>query len=171
VAASLAFRPSWPPEAVARLALVAGLAAVDVAGEQAALKWPNDLVVGDRKVGGLLAEAAGGVVVIGLGLNLYWPDPMVGAGALHAVDPGPEAAVSLAEAWSAALLGRAECDPEHWGRDEYAARCVTIGTEITWEPDGRGRAVGVSAEGGLEVDVGAGRVVLHGGEVRRVRTA
>ena len=47
------------------------------------LKWPNDLMVGGRKLGGILAEpcrparagATGPAVVVGLGLNVGWPPP------------------------------------------------------------------------------------------------
>jgi len=62
-------------------AAVALRAAVhEVAGVRAEVKWPNDLVVGDRKLAGLLAEAdltAGGdvdAVVIGAGCNVQWTD-------------------------------------------------------------------------------------------------
>jgi len=34
------------------------------------LKWPNDLLIGDRKVAGLLVEAKSGGVIIGIGLNI-----------------------------------------------------------------------------------------------------
>jgi len=55
--------------------LAAGVAATEtvaeVAGFQARLKWPNDLVVDDRKLAGILAEADGtGGVVVGMGLNI-----------------------------------------------------------------------------------------------------
>src|SRR5947208_2273673 len=44
-----------------------------VAGVAPDLKWPNDLLVGDRKLGGVLAEAEGAAIVVGLGLNVNWP--------------------------------------------------------------------------------------------------
>ncbi len=67
-------------------AIAVGLAALEAcaasAGLDAGLKWPNDLVVADRKLGGILAETDGHVdddgttaVVVGLGLNLSWPGP------------------------------------------------------------------------------------------------
>ena len=65
-----------PPAATepAQLSLVAGLAtaaAVDhEAGVSALVKWPNDVLVGGRKVAGILLEAAGGVVVCGIGINV-----------------------------------------------------------------------------------------------------
>ena len=57
--------------------VAAALAAIDAVdshcGFRPRLKWPNDLVVGDRKLAGLLAEAAGtGAIVVGMGLNVDW---------------------------------------------------------------------------------------------------
>jgi BirA family biotin operon repressor/biotin-[acetyl-CoA-carboxylase] ligase len=45
-------------------------AVTEVAGFTPELKWPNDLVVGDRKLAGLLAERDGDAVVVGAGLNV-----------------------------------------------------------------------------------------------------
>lgn len=171
VAASLAFEPGWPVESLPVIALVAGLAARDAVGGDAALKWPNDVMAEGRKVGGVLVEADGGLVVAGLGVNLWWPDPLDGAGALFPSDPGPEAADWMAEHWADRLLERAAAGPGDWGRREYAERCLTLGTEVTWEPDGSGTAVGIDPGGGLVVAVGDGETVLRSGEVGRVRPA
>ena len=38
----------------------------------AGIKWPNDVVVADRKLAGILAEKVGDVVVVGMGLNVHW---------------------------------------------------------------------------------------------------
>jgi BirA family biotin operon repressor/biotin-[acetyl-CoA-carboxylase] ligase len=58
--------------------VAAALAAIDAVdqhcGFRARLKWPNDLVVGDRKLAGLLAEAAPGLIVVGMGLNVEWTE-------------------------------------------------------------------------------------------------
>src|SRR3990172_3487586 len=59
VAASLAWEPGWPDAAAARLSLVAGLAAADTLGDAIGLKWPNDLMRGEAKVGGILTERFG----------------------------------------------------------------------------------------------------------------
>lgn len=71
---SLLFRPlPHPPHRVAWLvALAARRAAAHVAGVDARLKWPNDLLVGEAKLAGLLAQVAGDAVVVGLGLNVGW---------------------------------------------------------------------------------------------------
>ena len=56
--------------------LLTGVAVVDAvratAGIDATLKWPNDVLVGERKLGGILAEVAApdAVIVVGLGLNV-----------------------------------------------------------------------------------------------------
>src|SRR5580704_5288847 len=56
------------------LPLLAGVAVASavrtVATVDAQLKWPNDILVGPAKLGGILAEAAGDAVVIGIGLNV-----------------------------------------------------------------------------------------------------
>lgn len=76
---SVLLRPVLAPDRLALLTLAAGVAmteaVADVSGVTAGLKWPNDLVVRDRKLAGLLAEAdlgEGGAraVVVGVGCNL-----------------------------------------------------------------------------------------------------
>lgn len=56
------------------LPLLAGVALREavhrIAEVDAALKWPNDLLVGDAKCAGILAEVAGDAVVLGIGLNV-----------------------------------------------------------------------------------------------------
>ena len=69
---SVLLRPQVPPERVHLLTLAAALSLIDgLPGVDARLKWPNDVVVGDRKLAGILAEADGnGAIVIGMGVNL-----------------------------------------------------------------------------------------------------
>lgn len=169
LAASLAFDPGWQPDRLPVLTLVAGLAVLDVLPSTVALKWPNDVVLADRKAGGILTEASDGVVLVGLGLNVAWEDPPDGMAALHGGDPGVEHARSVAERWAAALLERVASGPGSWGRDEYLARCTTIGRAITWQPDGSGTAIGVDEDGALLVDQGGRVVAIRSGAVREVR--
>jgi len=76
---SLVFRPPLAPDRVQQLTMICGLAVVDAiaatTGLQAGLKWPNDVLVGGRKVGGILSEVelrGEGVdfAVVGIGLNV-----------------------------------------------------------------------------------------------------
>lgn len=170
VAVSLAWEPDWPESALARLSLVAGLAAMDVIGAEGGLKWPNDVVVAGGKAGGILTERFGNLVVAGLGLNLYWPQPPPGITALEDIDPGDEAARGAGQAWARRVLERAAAGPDLWGHAEYVARCVTLGEDISWEPAGQGTAIGITLEGGLVVRTADREVVLTSGAVRLVRT-
>lgn len=61
-------RVLWP-----RLSLVAGVAvakSLELAGLAPEIKWPNDVLIGGRKVCGILVEAEGDFVVVGVGLNV-----------------------------------------------------------------------------------------------------
>lgn len=169
LAATLAFRPGWDPEGFPLITLIAGLAVLDVLPERVSLDWPNDVMVGDDKAGGILTEADDGLVRVGLGLNVHWASPPPGMTALHDEDPGVRHARSVAERWAIALLARVERGPDDWGREEYVPRCRTLGRDVTWEPGGLGRATGIAADGALVVDTGGAAIALHAGEVRRVR--
>jgi len=151
--------------------LMIGLAVRDAVSEifgvETGLKWPNDLVTVWGKVGGILVEADSEVVVCGCGVNLWWLEPPEGAAGLVPEDPGPDAARSLAESWAGRALLRFE-SPD-WERDEYRQACVTVGSEVAWDPGGTGLAVDVAADGGLVVETVSGRVTLHSGEVRLAR--
>ena len=76
---SLIFRPPLAPDQVQQLTMVCGLAVVDAiaatTGLQAGLKWPNDILVGSNKVGGILSEVEFrgervDYAVVGIGLNV-----------------------------------------------------------------------------------------------------
>jgi len=78
IAVSVVLRPALPPERLGVLAMLAGVAVVEavyeVAGAACALKWPNDVMVGERKLGGILVESsltssAVSYAVLGIGLN------------------------------------------------------------------------------------------------------
>lgn len=57
------------------LSLALGVAAAQACGRGVRLKWPNDLLLGERKLGGILVEVTAGKAVCGIGVNLSWaPD-------------------------------------------------------------------------------------------------
>jgi len=81
--ASVLLRPELTPAHLPLVPLVAGLAAADairsVSGLDIDLRWPNDLLIGPRKTGGILVEAqseanAVAFVVIGIGINVHHRD-------------------------------------------------------------------------------------------------
>jgi len=148
------------------LSLMAGIAAVR-SMEGTRLKWPNDLVVDDLKIGGILVERSGAVSVAGIGVNLWWPDSPEGIGALSETDPGPAAHVEFGALWAAELIHL--LDGDGWPRDEYREVCVTLGREITWEPEGAGVAMDISNEGELIVERDGDRHAIGSGAIRHVR--
>src|SRR5215469_2657324 len=86
--ASVLLRPGCEADDVHLCTGVVALAAADAcaeaAGVEPVLKWPNDLLVGEAKLAGVLAEAEFdgtrlSAVVVGIGLNVAWPGP-AGAG-------------------------------------------------------------------------------------------
>ena len=92
---SLLVRPAAvPPARRGWLPLLAGVAVASavtaVTGVQTRLKWPNDVLAGPAKLGGILAEATGDAVVVGVGLNVS-AEP----GELPPPGPGGLAATSL----------------------------------------------------------------------------
>ncbi len=168
LAASLGVRPHWPPSSWPLLTLVAGVAALRALGDPGrdmTLKWPNDVMRGPLKLGGLLTEASGDTVVAGWGANLFWPDAPAGTGALFDSDPGPEAGVEIAERWVEEFLPLLAGEPVDWPGEEYRRRCSTLGRAITWVPDGSGTAVGISPDGGLVVETDTGLRTLTSGAV------
>ena len=73
VLVSVLLRPAVEPARLPELSLVAGGAVAeaiaDVTGIDPAIKFPNDVLVGGRKVAGILAESSEGRVVLGVGVN------------------------------------------------------------------------------------------------------
>jgi BirA family biotin operon repressor/biotin-[acetyl-CoA-carboxylase] ligase len=57
------------------LSLAAGVAAAEACGSGVRLKWPNDLLLGGAKLGGILVEATPSKAICGIGINLTWSPP------------------------------------------------------------------------------------------------
>jgi BirA family transcriptional regulator, biotin operon repressor / biotin---[acetyl-CoA-carboxylase] ligase len=139
----------------------------DVAGVQAELKWPNDLVVGDRKLAGILAERDGDALVVGAGCNVNW-DSFPPELATTATACNQEAGREVdREALLVGFLGRLEAalDAGDGVVGEYRARLATRGRRVRVHPvrgdDLVGMATGVTDDGALVVrdDTGADHVV------------
>lgn len=155
------------------VALRVGLAVAAVVGDlgaRAALKWPNDVLLEDRKLAGILCEArsaAGrGWIAIGVGLNVHGPLPVeVGQHgiALEEVIAGVrrvqvlELLVPRLHALSSApALSADECE-------EYGTRDWLAGRELRRPV--AGRAIGVDVDGALLIATGRGRERVLAGSV------
>jgi len=155
------------------LAVCDACESVAAAGTECRVKWPNDIWLGERKLGGVLIEARPPEwAVIGIGVNLAvepeqfpaelrWPAVSLGGGVT---------AERLRGAVDAAL-GDWVAAPAERVRAEFGRRDALAGREIGWrggpaEGGRRGTAVGIDERGNLLVrTAGGGRVALGSGEV------
>lgn len=172
VAATLALTIDWPIPLRTILPLEAGIAAAETLG--LGLKWPNDLISGSGKCGGILVESRSSdsgdeVILVGIGLNLWWPDPPEGISALFDDRGEPDLGADLIRRWAVRLLEIVELGSENWPIDRYRIRCLTLGRDITWDPDGVGKAVDITTDGALVVETSTGRINLHSGTVKHIR--
>jgi BirA family biotin operon repressor/biotin-[acetyl-CoA-carboxylase] ligase len=139
-----------------------------VAGVSCDVKWPNDVLIDGAKVAGILVEASDDVIVVGCGVNLWWPDAPSFAGAIFRDDPGPEIAASIGGGWADRLLEILDGGSRSWPRTDYLQRSSTIGSDVTWDA-GSGLAVGIAQNGGLIVDSDGAEMILTAGEVHTHR--
>ena len=178
--------PAGTPTPWGWLSLLAGLAVADAVasttGQQARVKWPNDVLLSGAKVAGVLAERvptpAGHAAVIGIGVNVSQTAaelPVSTAASLWSGGAGPVDRTGLAIALLTAL---AERYGEWLGArpalfSSYRARSDTVGRRVrALLPGDRtvtGTAVDVDDEGRLLVDTDGGRVVVAAGDVVHLR--
>ncbi|MBM4220233.1 MAG: biotin--[acetyl-CoA-carboxylase] ligase [Gammaproteobacteria bacterium] len=190
-AAGLCLSVGWKfrdaPAALSALSLAAGVAVLRALASLGftglALKWPNDIVRGDGKLGGILidlrSEAAGpAYVVVGVGINVRLPASareQLAAEGVDAVDLAslgtPPTRSALAAALIAALCaalaeygvrGFAAIAEEWQAADALAGRSVAVlqGGGIL-----EGRARGVDADGALLLEIGGKLRRIVSGEV------
>ena len=158
--AGLTFSAVVQPEQVdGWVPLVAGLAVANAVREQceldAVLKWPNDVLVGEKKVCGLLAEVSGSTVVVGIGLNVTTHDdelPHDQATSLQLAGATVTDRETLLKAVLRELSRVIALKPV----DAYRARCSTLGRQVQLAlPDGSsvtGQAETIDEQGRLVVD-------------------
>ena len=190
VAFSVVLRPSGlPTERAPELTLVASLAVCDAlrsAGVEAGIKWPNDILVGGRKIAGILTELAAEPdavhwVVVGVGVNVNareedFPPELRGQATSVLLERGQPAPRALFLAACLTLL-------EEWYerhaeegfepiREAWKARSVTLGRDVLVQLDGRevvGRAEELDATGALLVRTAAGIERITSGDVALLR--
>jgi BirA family biotin operon repressor/biotin-[acetyl-CoA-carboxylase] ligase len=155
----------WP----AILPLTAAVAVADVCGEQATIKWPNDVLLAGGKVAGILVEGRPqeGWAVLGIGVNVAvraedLPAQLRAQAATLGLAP---AAVEPALAALLGALGRRLAQDSAALLGAFRERDALLGRGVRWQ-HGEGIAAGVDERGRLLVDAAAGvRVALDAGEV------
>lgn len=186
---SVLVRPTIPLAQAHLVTTALALAAADACGSEAGvapeLKWPNDLLVDGRKLGGVLAESIveGDVLealVVGMGLNVAFPDPLPAdiadiATALDRAGGRPVERRRLLDVilegfagrYAALLSGGVEALV-----DEARRRTATLGQVVRVDLGGEqfvGEAVDLTLAGHLVVEVGGLRREVTAGDVVHVR--
>jgi BirA family biotin operon repressor/biotin-[acetyl-CoA-carboxylase] ligase len=177
-----------PPSDWGWLPLLTGVAVADAVrattGITPGLKWPNDILVGQRKLGGILAEVASpaAVVVVGLGLNVTLTEA-------EAEEVAPEATSLLMlgstmldrNALLGSILAELSARIDRWRSaggdpaliDDYRARSSTLGTRVrALLPGDReivGTATDLDALGHLHIDTGAQTIAVSAGDITHLR--
>lgn len=156
--------------------LVVGVAcasALQALGVPVRLKWPNDLVLFDGKVGGILVESVFGErAIAGIGLNLRLPSRLAAPEAASLdgfLLPEPSAIIdaiahSLETRWDRLLAGEVSSLLAEW----QALSC-TLGQQVlvlTESGQFRGEAVGLDPLGGLVLMTERGAETIYSGTVR-----
>ncbi len=185
--------PGW----ASLIPLATGLAVVEgveaASGVRAELKWPNDVLVtegsadavqGERKLCGILAEAAGSaealVVVVGFGLNLRWRGELPAEVSARSIDLAslsdrPIDRLDVLAPILVALEGRIaqlEVGRSNDLLNDYRSRCLSIGRRVRFDtPRGEltGFVTGIDASGGLVLETADGvSHVLTAGEAHHL---
>ena len=182
---SILLRPDVAPDqlqlVVACVALAARAAIVRLSGVRPALKWPNDLIVGDAKIAGLLAEIVAVderlAVVVGIGVNLTHEGPTNVASTSVRAESGvtitPPALLDIV--LDELEVRRALLDSsggQSTLRDEYQRGLITLGQLVRVERTNDvlvGLATSVDEFGQLIVVVEGRDVAVTVGDVVHVR--
>ncbi|MFN3345849.1 MAG: biotin--[acetyl-CoA-carboxylase] ligase [Chloroherpetonaceae bacterium] len=188
ITASVILRPTVPLESLTHLPLLAALsvaqAVEDVVGQQAEIKWPNDVLIRRKKVAGVLVETStqtGAVdyVVVGIGLNVnqaQFPDDL----AEHATSLFLETGntydqntlfVSLMK-YLDANYARLESGDTQSIREMWRRYCNMFGKHITfYQGDSKreGIALDIDERGFLKVEINQREEVLAQAEIQTIR--
>lgn len=150
------------------VSLAAGVAVAQLAGAQAAIKWPNDVLVGGRKVAGILVEGRPqeGWAVLGIGINValrpedFPPELRERAGTLGGevadIEPALATLLDALERWLSA--------PSADVLQAVRARDALLGRPVHWGA-GAGVATGIDDHGRLRVRTDTSILTLEAGEV------
>lgn len=181
---SVLLRPDWPAERWPWLPLLTGVAVRNALQEyvEAGLKWPNDVLVGDRKLAGILLERVetpdGPAAVVGIGLNTGMTAeelPVDTATSLFLETGRQPDRTGVLIAVLRALFGLyRDADPAGLHRD-YGNASVTLGRTVRVELPGgevvEGLAESIDEHGRLVVSGDGSRTVVGAGDVVHARLA
>ena len=161
----------------ATLSLVAGLALLDAVelaapGAELMLKWPNDLMLGDGKLAGILLERSGSRVVAGFGVNLAAAPQIDGkktASLAERVKLAPQAFAPLLAGSFARMLAAWRSSPTSAIVMAWMQRGHPIGTPLTVHDEGgkprEGVFAGLNDGGALMLETAEELLIVRAGDV------
>lgn len=135
-------------------------------GLHCGIKWVNDLFLAGRKVCGILTEAEGPYVAVGVGVNLTASAVPEELRDIVGWLDRPDIRVPLAAGLTGALLRYRPGELGHMA--EYRRRSTVLGQRVRFTENGRerqGRATAIRDDGALVVQTATGQRVLQSGEV------
>ncbi len=176
---SILLKPEISPERLSGITQIAGIC-VAVALEKlfdlpGAIKWPNDIVIGGKKVCGILCEFSKPSVIVGIGVNVNnksFSKELMDKATSVFMETGKEACRSKL---TAKILEEFERIYQRFLEggfseilEEYKKRCITLGKDveiITPVSSYRARAVDIAPDGALVVEHKGKKEYINSGEV------
>lgn len=177
---SVILRPQCPPEEIMHLTCCAGVAAANAIGRSdVGIKWTNDLVIGKRKLGGILTELSVDTktrmvnwVVVGIGINCCqktweFPPEIRDIACSLGMDFQDVPALVAALIRSLHTMQQTLLTEKASTMASFTQLCVTVGSEISilrGDDVRHAKALGVDADGGLQVlyDDGSTETITSG---------
>ncbi len=187
---SVILRPDLPPQRAPELTLVAAVAGVEslcALGASARIKWPNDLIIGEKKVGGILTELSCDpdrvhFAILGMGINLnatrsHFPTQIAAQATslAEAIDGKVRRARFAADLWARLETWLDVHAEEGFARVREAWRqsCATLGQEVAVQRGKDqvvGRAEDIDETGALVIKTADGQELrIVAGDVEQVR--
>ena len=121
------------------------------------LKWPNDIVLNNLKVGGILVEKSENNICIGMGINYFWEKPEVpGAGSIFTKKQDDTLINLHAEKWASDVLS--SLVEKNFDLSRYKQKLQTLGKIVEY-PEGRGWAEDINEDGSLKIKTTDGEYI------------
>ena len=176
---SCILRPKCTPSELMHLTCAAAVAAMnavaDAGGITPGIKWTNDLVIGSKKLGGILTslqiDPKTGLVdhaIIGIGINCLqqeadFPDELrsIACSLAMRTDKTDPATLAAALILQLEIMGRELLTDKQAIMAAYKANCITLGREVSWaagEKIYHGTAIDLDEDGGLILRLSDGQL-------------
>ncbi len=150
---------------------------LDFGIEGAGVKWPNDILIGDKKLVGILCQSRAGFAVAGIGVNIAQTKadfdraalPNAASLAMQGYDPDRWALCARIVTHAEKRIALVRDGESEKLLELYRTQCISLGRSLIAErADGEIRGVGadIDEKGRLVLETDAGRIAVDSGEVK-----